>query len=127
MSEMISSLDALRLWSRVVSKNLRELPHDFSQRQIAILLSVYMGPPPHTIRGLSERLHISKPAICRAIDVLSRLDFLKRKKDELDRRNVMLQRTMAGSVFLRDFGDMLAKEIAQVGQPAPFEAQHDAA
>ena len=111
MTETMTPPDALDLWQRVISASLRELPYDLSQRQFAILLSVYMNPPPHTIRSLAAGLHISKPAVCRALDVLSYLDFIRRKKDEDDRRNVLLQRTINGYVFLRDFADLIVREI----------------
>lgn len=100
---------ALHLWQRVITRSLRELPYDLSQRQIGALLTVYMSPPPHTIRSLAEHLNVSKPAICRAIDTLSSLDLIRRKKDEADRRNVFLQRTVNGSVFLRDFADIIVQ------------------
>lgn len=112
MSETITTTEALNLWHRVVTSSLRELPYDLSQRQIGVLLTIYMSPPPHTVRSLSAGLAISKPAVCRALDVLSRLDLVRRKKDEDDRRNVMLQRTVSGSVFLRDFADLIVRESA---------------
>jgi DNA-binding MarR family transcriptional regulator len=96
----------------VVTRSLRELPYDLSQRQIGVLLTVYMSPPPHTIRSLAEQLNVSKPAVCRAVDTLSALELLRRKKDEEDRRNVFLQRTINGSVFLRDFADLIVQEVA---------------
>jgi DNA-binding MarR family transcriptional regulator len=110
MVNPITSQDALKLWHQVITRSLRELPYDLSQRQIGVLLSVYMSPPPHTVRNLAERLTISKPAICRALDALSTLDLIRRKKDEEDRRNVYIQRTINGSVFLRDFADIIAEE-----------------
>jgi len=109
MGETTDIQQALNLWQRVVSRSLRELPYDLSQRQIAVLLTTYMSPPPHTIRSLAEQLDISKPAVCRAIDTLSSLDLIRRKKDEADRRNVFLQRTVNGSVFLRDFADIIVQ------------------
>jgi DNA-binding MarR family transcriptional regulator len=111
MTETMTSLEALNFWQRVISSSLRELPYDLSQRQFAILLSVYMTPPPHTIRSLATLLDVSKPAVCRAVDALSTLDLVRRKKDEEDRRNVFLQRTVNGSVFLRDFADLIVREI----------------
>ena len=108
----MTSQEALRFWQRVTSRSLRELPYDLSQRQIGVLLAVYMTPPPHTVRSLADALMVSKPAICRAIDALSALDLLRRKKDEEDRRQVYLQRTINGSVFLRDFADILLQEKA---------------
>ncbi len=118
MTETMTTADALNLWHRVVSSSLRELPYDLSQRQIGILLSVYMTPPPHTIRNLSMLLNISKPAVCRAVDALSILDLVRRKKDENDRRNVMLQRTVNGSVFLRDFADIIVRESTAPASPS---------
>lgn len=102
--------EALKLWQRIITRSLRELPYDLSQRQTAVLLTIYMTPAPHTIRHLAERLNISKPAICRALDKLSALDLVRRKKDENDQRNVMIQRTVNGSVFLRDFADLMVQE-----------------
>jgi DNA-binding MarR family transcriptional regulator len=116
MSESINTTDALKLWQQVITRSLRELPYDLSQRQIGVLLTVYMSPPPHTIRNLADTLNVSKPAICRAVDTLSALDLLKRKKDDEDRRNVFLQRTINGSVFLRDFADIIVQETSPARQ-----------
>ena len=110
MAKPINTAEALHLWQRVVARSLRELPYDLSQRQIGVLLTTYMTPPPHTIRSLAMQLNISKPAICRAVDALSAVDLIRRKKDEVDRRNVFLQRTINGSVFLRDFADIIVTE-----------------
>lgn len=107
----IHPIDALNLWSRVTLRSMAELPYDLTTRQQAIMLTVYLVPPPHTVKNLSERLGISKPAICRALDALSAIDFIRRKKDEADRRNIFVQRTITGSVFLRDAADILAQEI----------------
>lgn len=117
MAETMTTQDALNLWQRVISSSLRELPYDLSQRQTAVLLSVYMTPAPHTIRNLSAALNVSKPAICRAVDALSILDLVRRKKDEDDRRNILLQRTVNGSVFLRDFADLIVREVNQSNIP----------
>ena len=104
-----TQLRSLSLWYDVTTTALAELPYDLSQRQIAVLLTVYMAPPPHTVRGMATRLGISKPAICRALDTLSRMDFIRRKKDDADRRNVYIQRTIAGSVFLHDFANIISR------------------
>lgn len=104
-------IEALNLWNRIMLRSMQELPQDLSTRQMAIMLTVYLTPPPHTVRSLSEGLNISKPAICRALDVLSGLDFIRRKKDEADRRSVFVQRTVGGSVYLRDAADIIAQEM----------------
>ena len=115
----MTTQNALHVWQRVVSRSLRELPYDLSQRQLGVLLRVYMTPPPHTLRSLTETLNVSKPAICRAVDTLSALDLIRRKKDEDDRRNVFLQRTINGSVFLRDFADLIVQEITNPSELLP--------
>lgn len=111
MTETISTIDALKLWQHCTVRCLRELPYDLSQRQLGVLLTIYMGDPPHTVKSLSEQLKVAKPAICRALDTLSMNDLVRRKKDEQDRRNVFLQRTVNGSVFLRDFADIIVQEV----------------
>jgi DNA-binding MarR family transcriptional regulator len=66
-------------------------------------------PPPHTVRGLAELLQVSKPAISRALDRLGILDFARRKRDDSDRRNVLVQRTVKGAVFLSDFSALVTR------------------
>lgn len=126
MSQPTHTMDALALWHRIVSRALVDLPYDLSARQMAVLTTVYLSEPPHTIRNLSERLGISKPAICRAVDTLSVMDLIKRKKDDEDRRNVFIQRTITGSVFLSDFGDIILSEWNQQNTNNTQEAEQAA-
>ena len=99
---------ALALWHRVMVASLnRNLP-DLTARQFALLLQVYQAAPPHTVRGLAAILNMSKPAVTRALDRLEGLEFLRRKPDEADRRSILVQRTVKGSVFLREFADLAA-------------------
>jgi DNA-binding MarR family transcriptional regulator len=105
----LKSFDALALWRDVVVEQVAGDNPDLTQRQLAILLIVFMRPPPHTVRGLAAQLKISKPAVTRALDALSRLGYVKRKRDDADRRNVLVQRTVKGSVFVSDFGDAIAR------------------
>lgn len=108
MGVELKPAEALALWQNVMLETVRRDGPDLSSRQLAILLTVYLTPPPHTVRGLAASLNVSKPAITRALDTLGGLDLLKRKRDEVDRRNVLVQRTVKGSVFLRDFADLVA-------------------
>ncbi len=80
---------------------------DLSARQMALLLSVYMGEGPHTVRGLAQALRISKPAISRALDRLGELGYVRRERDDLDRRNVLVRRTQAGAKFLVEFSGLI--------------------
>ena len=106
---------ALSFWHGVTSTALKQMPIDLSARQTAILLNVYLMPPPHSIKSLAEDLMISKPAICRAIDALEKAKLVKRIRDRQDKRNVLIQRTVKGSVYLSEFADIilsLSKEAA---------------
>lgn len=104
---------ALDLWHKVVVETVRRDQPDLSARQWAILLTIYLTPPPHTVRGLAQALNISKPAVTRALDRLGELGFVKRKPDEEDKRNVLLQRTVKGSVHLREFADLVRSRADQ--------------
>jgi DNA-binding MarR family transcriptional regulator len=99
--------EALNLWRDIVVRGLQNNAYDLSTRQTGILLTIYLSPPPHTVKSLSAHLLISKPAICRALDALSRLGLLKRKRDEEDSRIVHVQRTVKGSVYLSEFAEII--------------------
>lgn len=98
---------ALNLWRAATVASVRRDGPDLTARQMAILLTVYMAPQPHTVRGLSELLAISKPAVTRALDRLGSLGFVRRKTDEADRRSVLVQRTVKGSVYLSEFAEIV--------------------
>jgi len=106
---------ALEMWRGALTESLRRKAPDLTQRQFAILLTVYLQPPPHTVRGLAATIDVSKPAITRALDRLEELGFAQRRIDETDRRNVLVQRTVRGSVFLRDFADLVLAAARATG------------
>lgn len=107
MNPEFTDLKALDIWRRAIVESVRLEAPDLSARQMGLLLSVYLTPPPHTVRGLAESLNVSKPAITRAVNRLSELGMVKRKPDEADRRSVLIHRTVKGSVFLREFGELI--------------------
>lgn len=110
----ITPKQTLELWRAASVAALRRDHTDMTARQFALLLQVYLAPPPHTVRGLARELAMSKPAVSRALDTLSKLDFLRRKLDAADRRSLLVQRTVKGSVFLREFGDLAAKAAKEL-------------
>jgi DNA-binding MarR family transcriptional regulator len=81
---------------------------DLSARQLGVFLTCYLEGEAQTVRGLAAKLDVSKPAITRALDRLAEFDLVRRKTDPLDRRSVLVQRTMAGAGFLRDLKRILA-------------------
>ncbi len=107
MGVVLNELQALDLWRRTIVTGVRRDAPDLSARQMALLLTVYLTPPPHTVRGLATTLKVSKPAITRALDRLGELDLIRRKTDENDRRSILIQRTVRGSVFLREYGEII--------------------
>jgi DNA-binding MarR family transcriptional regulator len=80
---------------------------DLSARQLAVFLSCYLQDGAHTVRGLAADLNVSKPAITRALDRLGELDLARRKVDPMDRRSVLVQRTLKGTAFLRDLRSIM--------------------
>src|SRR3712207_1451043 len=93
---------------------------DLSARQLGVFLTVYLTDGPHTVRGLAAELNVSKPAITRALDRLGELDLARRKVDPMDRRSVIVQRTLKGTAFLRDMRQIMSEaetHIAVAGAP----------
>ncbi|MEQ8443711.1 MAG: MarR family transcriptional regulator [Alphaproteobacteria bacterium] len=114
----MNATEALDLWRGAIVESVRRDSPDLSARQMAILTTIYLVQKPHTVRGLAETLNIAKPAVTRAIDRLSELGLVRRKPDPDDRRSVLVQRTVKGSVFLSEFGEMIV-EAASMSVGAP--------
>jgi DNA-binding MarR family transcriptional regulator len=69
---------------------------------------------------------VSKPAITRALDRLGELDLARRKVDPMDRRSVLVQRTLKGTGFLRDLRSIMTEAEANtremtISEPANVE------
>jgi DNA-binding MarR family transcriptional regulator len=93
---------------------------DLSARQLGVFLTCYLQDGAHTVRGLAGELNVSKPAITRALDRLGELDLARRKVDPMDRRSVLVQRTLKGTAFLRDLRGIMA-EASSVTKKAVSE------
>lgn len=113
MAVEFDELKALDIWRRAIVESVRLDAPDLSARQMSLLLSVYLTPAPHTVRGLAILLKVSKPAITRAVNRLSELELVRRKPDPVDKRSVLIQRTVRGSVFLREFGELIVTAASQ--------------
>jgi DNA-binding MarR family transcriptional regulator len=104
---------ALRLWHDVVLDQVHDDGPDLSARQQAVLLTVYLEPPPHTVRGLAKKLKVTKPAITRALDSMGQLGLLTRRRDPKDRRNVVVLRTLSGALAVERLGDVIVERFRQ--------------
>jgi DNA-binding MarR family transcriptional regulator len=98
---------ALGLWHDVSLHLVRDDEPDLSVRQQAILLTVYLEAPPHTVRGLAQKLNVTKPVITRALDSMGKHELVGRRRDETDRRNVLVQRTVKGALYLERLADTI--------------------
>ncbi|HEV2556598.1 MAG TPA: MarR family winged helix-turn-helix transcriptional regulator [Bosea sp. (in: a-proteobacteria)] len=106
---------ALRLWRQVHLDLVRDGESDLSARQTAILLTIYLELPPHTVRGLAAQLGVTKPVITRALDSMGKLGLVTRRRDETDRRNVVIQRTVAGALAVERLADRVVERAREIG------------
>lgn len=102
---------ALSSWMHTLINYVRSGEPDLTNRQMALMLLVYLTPGPHTVRGLAHLLGVSKPVITRALNTLGSLGYLRRVRDESDRRNVFVARTGSGQDFLEGFERNLEHQI----------------
>jgi DNA-binding MarR family transcriptional regulator len=89
---------------RALVSYVRSGEPDLTNRQMALMLIAYITPGPHTVRGLAHQLNVSKPVITRALNTLGSLGYLRRERDDSDRRNIFVAKTEQGAAFLDAFG-----------------------
>jgi len=106
-------------WMRTLIDYVRSGAPDLTNRQMALLMLVYLTPGPHTVRGLARILGVSKPVVTRALNTLGGLGYLRRERDQDDRRNVFVVHTSDGTNFLEGFKRFLrADDGASTSRPA---------
>jgi DNA-binding MarR family transcriptional regulator len=103
----LTASQALGLWHGVALDQVRLDDRDLTLRQMAILLHIYLIPPPHTVRGLAATLNVTKPVITRALDTMGEMGLVDRVRDDRDRRNVVIKRTVGGALYLEKLGDLV--------------------
>jgi len=105
--------DELARLPTTIVASVRSDSADVSLRQFAVFLNTYPEQDnERTVRGLASALNISTPAITRALDRVSALGLIKRERDRIDRRSVIVRRTSAGATYFRSLDRYLA-EAAQ--------------
>ncbi|MCC7346676.1 MAG: winged helix-turn-helix transcriptional regulator [Variibacter sp.] len=114
MSVELRAAQALRLLRDFAIGLVTDDEPDLSVRQIAILLVIYSEPPPHTVRGLAARLKVTKPVVTRALDSMGKLELVNRRRDDADRRNVVIQRTVKGALYVEMLGDLMALKAQEL-------------
>ena len=103
---------SLSSWKNTLIDYVRSGEPDLTNRQMALLMLVYLDPGPHTVRGLARALNVSKPVVTRALNRLGSLGYLRRQRDDTDKRNIFVARTTEGADFLAEFGHFLAGDAA---------------
>ena len=114
MAMRFSSTQSLQLWHDVALAQVKDDEPDLSVRQMSIILTIYLEAPPHTVRDLAFKLHVSKPVITRALDSMGKLGLVSRRRDDEDKRNVLVQRTVKGALYLERLSDLIAAKADQV-------------
>lgn len=107
LSSGLSPARALKLWHDVALSRVRGGVGDLTERQMLILLTIYLETPPHTVRGLASKLGVTKPVITRALDTMGAMGLVSRKRDPADRRNVIIQRTVDGALYVERLADTI--------------------
>lgn len=110
----LTPAQALNLWHDVHLALVHDDEPDLSVRQITLLLTVYLEAPPHTVRHLAKKLGVSKPVVTRALDTMGKLDLVSRRRDDKDRRNVLIQRTVGGALYLERLADLIGNRSKAV-------------
>ncbi len=100
----------LTSWRGTLLRYVQSGQPDLTNRQMALVLVVGQEAAPHTVRGLAARLGVSKPVVTRALNSLSALGLVQRRRDENDKRSVFIDLTPDGVEFLAAFADMIAHE-----------------
>lgn len=88
---------------------------DLTARQLGVFLVCHRESEPQTVRGLAQKLNISRPAITRALDRLEGGGLLRRRTDPSDRRSVLIVRT--------PFGQALFRQLKRITTHAAAEAE----
>ncbi len=105
-------------WMRTLINYVRSGEPDLTNRQMALLMLIYLTPGPHTVRGIASTLGVSKPVVTRALNTLGSLGYLRRERDQDDRRNIFVVRTKDGTQFLENFKRYLRASDGPSPRPA---------
>lgn len=96
-------------WMGTLIDYVQSARPDLTNRQMALLMVVYLLPGPHTVRGLAARLRVSKPVVTRALNTLGALGYLRRQKDDADLRNIFIEQTATGLAFLEELAELIER------------------
>ncbi len=113
MTTRLTSHHAWKLWHEAWSALVRPEGPDQSTREMVNLPQVYIAPLLRTLCRPADIPRIFNLAAVLAMDTLNYGRFARRKRDESDKRNVLIHPKVRGSIFLSEFSDrmVVASEI----------------
>lgn len=97
--EMMEQMQRIRLFARLNVRRKRQSEH-FSAESLDLLSRVAMAKEPLTPLLLSKQTGLTKPMVSKLIEDLSRKGFLKKEKDQRDKRSYFLILTKEGQTEL---------------------------
>ena len=109
---------ALKSWMQTLIGYVRSGQPDLTNRQMALMLLVYLTPGPHTVRGLAHLLGVSKPVITRALNTLGSLGYLRRVRDESGPAQRVRRADQHWTGFLEGFERNLEQRRRRPAAPA---------
>ncbi|MGO8586801.1 MarR family transcriptional regulator, partial [Rhizobium ruizarguesonis] len=65
-------------------------------------------------RGLAATLDFTKPVITRALDTMGGMGLVDRVRDDAERRNVIIKRTVGGALSLEKLGDLIRDQARRL-------------
>ena len=105
MTTRLTSHHAWKLWHEAWSALVRPEGPDQSTRQMANLPPGYIAPLLQTLRRPANIPRIFNHSDVLAMNTLNHCRFARRKRGESDKRNVLIQPKVKGSIFLSEFSD----------------------
>ena len=99
----------LLLWQAVLLAYVRSGQPILTNRQMAVLMVIYVSNDSYTVGGLAVKLTLSSPVVSRSLNMLETLGYLRRSRDPVDARSSLIQRTASGAAFLNSFEGAIAE------------------
>ena len=103
MTTSLTSQHAWKFWHEALSTLVHEEGQNLSIRQMANLPQLYIATLPKTLRHPADIPRIFNLAAVVVIDTLNHTKFARRKHDESDKRNFLIQPIVKDLIFLSEF------------------------
>lgn len=104
------TLDIIPLVMRVMSAEMRSSQHGVVANHVSTLGMLQFRP--YTLTELADRHSVSSPTMSSTITTLEGRGWVKRERDQADRRVVWVSITPTGQEVLDDIQDKVAQRIA---------------